>query len=345
MRRPLRVLQSFPEPRPTTNPYVVMLRRALDELPGVEVQTFGWGRALTGRYDVFHVHWPEILLSGRDPLRRAARRVLVAALLLRLWVTGTPVARTAHNLAPHAGVSPVEAFLLRGFDRRTAVVVRLNDQTPLPPGTPARTVLHGHYRDWFAAHPRPERTPYRAAFVGLIRPYKNVEALVAAFAEVAEREPQASLHVAGQPTGADLGAALRLAAADLPQVSLELTHLSDERLVQVVAAAELVVLPYREMHNSGAALLALSLDRPVLVPDNEVTGQLAEEVGLGWVLRYDGELSADRLVAALEEARRLPPGARPDLGRREWATAGRDHLAAYEEALARSRRRRSERAC
>jgi glycosyltransferase involved in cell wall biosynthesis len=343
VRRPLRVLQSFPEPRPTTNPYVVMLRGALDALPGAEVLTFSWGRALAGRYDVFHVHWPEILLSGRDPLRRAVRRVLVAALLLRLRVTGTPVVRTAHNLAPHAGVSPVEAFLLRGLDRRTAVVVRLNDQTPVPRGTPARTVLHGHYRDWFAAHHRPERTPHRVAFVGLIRPYKNVEALVAAFAEVAERAPQASLHVAGQPTGADLDAALRRAAGDLPQVSLELTHLSDERLVQVVAAAELVVLPYREMHNSGAALLALSMDRPVLVPDNEVTGQLAEEVGPGWVLRYDGELSADRLVAALEEARRLPPGARPDLGRREWATAGRDHLAAYEEALARSRRRRSER--
>lgn len=338
----MRVLQSFPEPRPTTNPYLVMLRRALDALPEVDVRTFSWGRALHGGYDVLHVHWPEILLSGRDPVRRSARRVLVAALLVRLWATGTPVVRTAHNLAPHAGVPALDALLLRGFDRRTAVVIRLNDQTPLPPGTVARTIVHGHYRDWFAGYARPARTPYRAAFVGLIRPYKNVEALITVFRQVAADAPRAGLQVAGRPTDPELGEDLLRAARDLPQVSLELAHLSDERLVQVVAAAELVVLPYREMHNSGAALLALSLDRPVLVPDNEVTRLLGEEVGPGWVLRYEGDLSAERLAAAVDEAHRLPPGARPHLGRREWATAGRDHLAAYEQAVARSGRRRQD---
>ena len=32
---PLVVLQSFPRPRPTTNPYLVMLRDSLEALPGV----------------------------------------------------------------------------------------------------------------------------------------------------------------------------------------------------------------------------------------------------------------------------------------------------------------------
>ena len=41
-----------------------------------------------------------------------------------------------------------------------------------------------------------------------------------------------------------------------------------------------MVLPYRQMHNSGAVLAALSLDRPVLVPATDQRG-LGAEVGPG----------------------------------------------------------------
>ncbi len=341
MRQPLTVLQSFPEPRPTTNPYVIMLRRALEDLPEVEVRTFTWRRALSGRYDVFHAHWPEILLSGRDRSRRLLRRTLFAALLLRLWVTGTAVVRTAHNLAPHSPVSRVEAFLLGALQRRTSVVIRLNDQTPVPPGRSAVTVPHGHYRDWFGGHPAPLRRPAHVAFVGLIRPYKNVESLIGAIREATALDPDVTLQVAGQPADPELGASLRRAAGDVPQVRLRLEHLSDADLVDVVGRAELVVLPYRELHNSGAALLALSLDRPVLLPDNDVTEQLANEVGTEWVLRYTGELTGEHIRTALQRAHALPAGARPDLSRREWDSAGTEHLAAYRSALRQRGRRPS----
>ncbi len=72
-----------------------------------------------------------------------------------------------------------------------------------------------------------------------------------------------------------------------------------------------MVLPYREMHNSGAALTALSLNRPVLVPDNEVNRELAEEVGPGWVFRYDGELTGRHLLDALAAHRARPPARVP----------------------------------
>jgi beta-1,4-mannosyltransferase len=339
VRQPLRVLQSFPEPRPTTNPYVIMLRRVLDGLPEVDLRTFTWTRALGGRYDVFHAHWPEILLSGRDPARRLVRRVLFAAFLLRLGVTGTPVVRTAHNVRPHTPLSGVEAFLLRALERRTTGVIRLNEQTPVPAGLGVHTVPHGHYRDWFADHPEPPSTRAHVAFVGLIRPYKNVEGLIKAVREATALGSEVTLEVAGQPADPGLGTSLRRAADGMPQISLRLEHLSDEDLVDVVGRAELVVLPYRELHNSGAALLALSLDRPVLLPDNEVTRQLAAEVGAGWVLRYSGDLTGEKILAALEQARALPSATRPDLTRRAWDRAGLDHLAAYRQARGTSARR------
>lgn len=337
MDRPLRVLQSFPEPRPTTNPYLVMLREALDEVPGLQVTTFTWRRALAGRYDVFHVHWPEILVSGRGTLRTHARQALFAALLLRLWLGRTAVVRTVHNLRPHQERSGVAARLLRRAERRTTAHIRLNDRTPATDGIWGATVAHGHYRSWFAHHAHRSPQPGHLVFAGLVRPYKNVPGLVAAFADAAAADPALTLHVAGAPDSAATAAEVRDAAGD-DRVRLTLRHLDDAELVAAVTEAELVVLPYRDMHNSGAALLALSLDRPVLVPDNDVTADLSAEVGPGWVHRYPGELNAETLRHALAALRGDDPTPRPDLSRREWNGAAAAHSAVYREARRRARR-------
>src|SRR3712207_2143920 len=128
-----------------------------------------------------------------------------------------------------------------------------------------------------------------------------------------------------------LGAELAAAAAADPRVSVSLGFLADDDLVAEVTAAELVVLPYREMHNSGGTLAALSLDRPVLVPDNPVNEQLAAEVGPGWVHRYAGELTAGHLVDAVTALRAAPPAAPPDLSGRDWDRVGEAHAAAYRQ--------------
>jgi glycosyltransferase involved in cell wall biosynthesis len=329
--RPFTVLQSFPEPRETTNPYVVMLRDALDRTPGARVLTFSWRRALTARYDAFHAHWPEILVDGNGPVKKLVRQALFVLFLLRLRLTRVPLVRTVHNLELPEGLSRREVALLRWAERATALRIRINGTTELDGGTPVETVLHGHYRDWYAPHPRRERRPGRLAFVGQVRRYKGVESLVAAFAETTD--PELSLRVAGRPTSEDLADQLRAAAAD-PRIGMSLTFLPDADLVAEVSEAELVVLPYREMHNSGGALAALSLGTPVLVPDNEATRDLAAEVGPGWVHTFTAPLTGADLEGALDRLRSAPPAAAPDFSRREWDGAGRAHLAAYRRARA-----------
>lgn len=334
---PFIVQQSFPTPRPTTNPYLVMLRDAVDAVPGVSVRTFSWRGALTRRADVFHVHWPEILVSGRSPLKALVRQALTVALVAKLAATRTPIVRTEHNLAVPEGISRRERVLLRWIERRTTLWIRLNDDTPARQDRPSVTIPHGHYVEWYARGPRPAREPGRAAFVGFVRRYKGVEGLLRAFREVPGDERR--LHVAGAPSTPELAGALEKLAADDARVSLDLRFLDDDDLVDAVRRSELVVLPYREMHNSGGVLTALSLARPVLVPDNEVNRRLADEVGHAWLHRYVGDLSADDVVMALERVAALPDGATPDLSAREWTPAGERHVAAYRQAVAALRRR------
>lgn len=325
------VQQSFPDPRPTTNPYIVMLRDAVASTDGVRLQTFSWRRALLGRYDVFHVHWPEILVSGASPWKAAARQLLTAALLVKLKLTRTPIVRTLHNLHRPSGISWLQNAMLAWFERQTTLVVLLNTSTVPPVGTASAVVLHGHYRDWFARFEQPDPVPGRFAYFGLIRGYKGVDALVRAFRGF--RGP-VTLQVAGRPSGPDLEQHLRHLAGEDDRIDLRFAFLSEAELASVACQGEVVVLPYREMHNSGGALAALSLARPVLVPANEVNERLSAEVGPGWVLQYDGELTSADLERALSEVRGVPRSAAPDLSRRDWDLAGQQHAEAYRRARA-----------
>jgi glycosyltransferase involved in cell wall biosynthesis len=327
------VLASAPRPRATTNPYITMLLESLEQHAEVRVVHFSWREALLGRYDVVHAHWPEIWVQGRTPVRRLARQGLTAAFLTRLTLGRVPVVRTVHNLEPHEGRTRAQQALLDWFDRLTTLRIVINDATVLPEGVERVTILHGHYRDWFAAHPRAARHGGRLAYVGGIARYKGVDLLLDAFARTAHPAIDLSLTVSGRPSSSALAEELGSTAAADPRVTAALRFIEDDELVAAVTGAQLVVLPYREMHNSGAALAALSLDRPVLVPDNGSTARLAQEVGEQWVQRFTGTIGPDALLAALEAVSGLTDDDRPDLGARGWDRAADDHVSAYRRAV------------
>lgn len=328
---------SFPPSRPTSNPYNTLLMDAVAEQPGVTVLTFSWPRILFGRYDLFHVHWPEILVGGPVWWKRKVRQVLFVAVLVRLRLTRRPWVRTLHNLDLPSGITASERFLLRWAQRWTTSWIVINPTEEIPPGRTYDIALHGHYRPWYAKYPAHRAVPGRFGFFGLIRRYKNAAGLVRAFRETTDGD--LSLKVCGKPSGADLAQEIRAAAGGDARITLVLDYLDEADLVAQVTDSELVVLPYPEMHNSGSVFAALSLDRPVLVPDNSVNQRLADEVGHDWVLMYSGDLTGRALEEAMARARDIAPGARPDLSLREWDVIARDHVKAYRRALAIAHRR------
>ncbi|MEF2977727.1 glycosyl transferase [Subtercola sp. YIM 133946] len=325
------VQQSFPTPRPTTNPYLIMLGQSIGKLPGVEHRTFSWKNVLLRRFDVFHVHWPEILVYGHSPLKARVRQLFTALLLLKLSATRTPIVRTLHNLELPSDASRLQRFLLLRMEKQTALWICLNEDTPQRPDRDYDTIPHGHYRDWFGKYDWPEAIAGRVSYFGMIRRYKGVDSLVGAFHDLAG---DVSLRVAGSPSSTELADGLARLANDDPRVQLDLHFLTEEEIVEVVRTAQLVVLPYREMHNSGGVLTALSLDRAVLVPANEVNTRLSVEVGAGWVHQYEGELTAADIKLALDSITAHAEAApSPDLTRRNWADAGVRHYAAYLRAV------------
>ena len=261
-----------------------------------------------------------------------------ALLLARWWLTRTPVVRTVHNLRPHEGASGPARWLLRAVDRLTTVRIHLNELTPAGPVTHV-VIPHGHYVDWYAPHPVAEVVAGRVVTIGIVRAYKQVPQLIEVFR--ASAPESATLRVVGAVPDPGLAAQVRGTAGDDPRVELDLQHVDDARFVAEVTSADVVALPYDGLHNSGLVLAALSLGRPVLVPDTATTRALAAEVGPGWVRTFSAPLDA----AGLREALVAPdPERLPDLTARGWPAAAAAHRAAFDLAIARRRAGRRARA-
>lgn len=332
----MRVMQSFSAMRDTTNPYLKQLLASIST-DDSQARTFSWSAAVRGQFDVLHLHWPEVLLRGSSRSKTWLRRIAFFAVLLRIRFSRRALVRTLHNLAPHEAGSFVERQLLAFCDRCTTLWITLVPSTPVPSGSaPRRTILHGDYRDWFKGVPLPDPVPGRLLYFGLIRAYKGVDDLVRVFGTMSDDE--LSLRIVGSVKDPVLADEIRSAAERDPRISARLEYVSDADLVDEVGPAEFVVLPYRDMHNSGSALLSLSLSRPILVPANPVTTELSAEVGAGWVQTYTGDLSTEILQAAVLAVRTTPRNPVPDLSARTWDAIGAAHLAAYREALALRRR-------
>jgi len=318
----LRVLLSLDPPDGTTR-YVAQL--VVGAPKEVDLLFFSWRIALCGRYDVFHIHWPEFLFRGTDFYGRVYRSILFVALLLRLRLLSIPIVRTVHNLAPHEGGSWVERTLLRLCNEQTKLFIRLNAATDMGKQKNVVTILHGHYKDRFKQFSLPPTRVGRYLYFGLIRPYKGVDDLLRSFSQL---RGDVTLRIVGKPSDGLRQTVLAACQADA-RVTSRLEFVEDEVLVQEIGEAEVVVLPYREMHNSGALLVALSLGRPVVAPSSPSNDLLAKEVGSGWLYLYEGPLTADLLYKAREKFRSLPRDSSPNLSGRDWKHLGETHYQAY----------------
>ena len=324
--RPVRVMQGFyfgPD-LPPANPFTQLLVESMP--PEVSCLSFSWRRAVLGGYDVFHAHWPEYMLRADSVPRRLAKCLLTVVALTRMRLTRTPVVRTLHNADPHEPGGWAERRLLAVMDRATSTVIVMAGDVPAR-FAHARVVRipHGHYRTWFPATDTAAE-PGRIACVGLLKAYKGVDTLLEAFAGL--DDPDARLTVAGAPNDRTVAAAVVEAARHDERIEARLQFLPDQQLADVVRRAQVLAFPYAYLRNSGAVLLALSLDRPALLPAGPVADDLVAEFGEQWCTTFDPPLASADLARALAWSAR-PRAAEVDMSGREWADIGRRHAEVY----------------
>lgn len=330
------------------NPYTTLLYDALRDL-GVDVVEYSLSRVLKDHFDIWHLHWPDLLLNVRSRLRAVRRAIGLLALMRLVEARGARTIWTVHNLGPHESRHPVvERWFWPLFTRSLDGFISLSraglgvigKTFPHLEHTSGFVVPHGHYRgvypdrigrDIARRRLRLPASAQVAVFLGQIRPYKNVPALARAFRELSHRD--AYLLIAGLVRGDALVREVRSSAAGDARIHLDLRFVPDDEIQVYLRAADLVVLPYTEVLNSGSAHLALSFDRPALLPRTPVTLELQRRIGDAWVRVYDGDISADILESALEWAVTERRASRAPLEAIGWRNVARKTLDAYKAVV------------
>jgi glycosyltransferase involved in cell wall biosynthesis len=249
---------------------------------------------------------------------------------------GRPLVITAHDVLPREPRPGQRRGQRRLYEHFDAVVVhsehgraRLTGELGIEPGR-VHVIPHGVFEHLALAPPAPPpfetELPVVLCF-GLMRPYKGIDLLLEAWRGIEDAE----LWVAGMPR-MDI-APLRAMAP--PGVRFVPRFIGDDELPAYFRRADLVVLPYREIDQSGVLFTALAFGRPLLISD---VGGFPEIAATGAARSFPaGDAAAlhAALVSLLPDApARRALGARAaELAAVEysWARIGRRTLELYEQ--------------
>jgi glycosyltransferase involved in cell wall biosynthesis len=252
---------------------------------------------------------------------------------------GAPLVLTAHDVLPREAGRARRVAQRRLYDRFDAVVahtehsrVRLTQELGVAPER-VHVIPHGAFAHLaeLPAAPPPFQTDKRVVlFFGLLRPYKGLDVLLQAWRGIDDAE----LWIVGMPR-MDVAA---LVADAPPNVRLVPRFVADAKLPAYFARADLVVLPYREIEQSGVLFTALAFGKPLLVSDVGGFAEIAERGAAHAVAPGDAGALHDALTGLLAN-----PAALRALGERALAAANGDYgwqaiaqrtLALYEQLLA-----------
>lgn len=192
-----------------------------------------------------------------------------------------PLILTLHNTSIYHGESAYRLFglgLHSAFSYFDAVIVHTeySKKKAIEQGwiedSKIHVIPHGvmsHYRKFAAEFQPPPQVADReqiVLFFGTLKQYKGVDVLIRAFAQLPpETLCRTKLHIVGYPAMdvAPLrGLALRLGVDQ--RIKWELRFVAESEIPALFGRASVVVLPYREIDQSGVLLTAIALDKAVV---------------------------------------------------------------------------------
>jgi glycosyltransferase involved in cell wall biosynthesis len=264
---------------------------------------------------VLHVHWAEAVAQVvEDPTAARARLDAFTALLQDVRARRGKVVWTVHNVLPHeVRHRDLEIELCRLLAAEADVVHVMGEATPaltrdlyeLDPAT-VEVVPHSSYTGVYpdvisraAARKRLGVLDHDVALLALgsIRPYRGLDTLLTAFDALLERDLRVKLLVAGRPGRSPEVAAWVERCKAHPRIVTRFGHVPESDLQLWHRAADVAVLPYRGILNSGAFKLTETFGLPVVAPRS---GNVAALLDPAYAVGFDPGAEGDLLRALIE---------------------------------------------
>lgn len=313
-----------------SNPYPSMFASALENERIKVLPLKIFSRRNVSSTNIFILHWPDEFIGESAGYLPSMKTFLKAAgLLLLKHLIGKRTVWIAHNIIPHdssafGAQSTIFFKSLSGVIYLSGTAKKLTEEAvPSLRYCNSLVVGHGHYREIAHTMPKiyspPKGAVIHLAFFGQIRAYKGIDdfaSIAAAMAGVVH------LSIAGRADDLRIASKLKEIALLSPNVTIRLDHLPELELEQFVDEADGIVLPYRNIVNSGSALFALSRNKPILAPNQGSLVELREQVGDEWVYLYEGDLTQKVVLDYCNWLRNAVRSV-PNLADHGWDTIGR----------------------
>lgn len=310
------------------NPYLKTLADSLSK-DGIKVNfgispfLFSITRSVKnyGKPDLLHIHWAHWFILGNTKRMTILKSLSFVGEILILKLLRVKIIWTVHNIASHEGnFYSLELFfrkLLAGLCTKLIVhSSSAKDVVVSTYGAKVSTITvipHGNYIDYYEnvvskteARKQLQLSTEDITFLyfGQIRPYKGVSELIGAFKKL--NCPQAKLLIAGKPLNNEVIPIIQKGCEGNENIKTFFGFISDNDIQIYMNAADVVVLPYREILTSGSVILAMSFGKPIIAPaiggirdvldcDGSFLYNPSEEEGLRKALKHVLNTSVENL--------------------------------------------------
>ena len=232
--------------------------------------------------DILHIHWIHPFLLANSKGKTILKSICFIAELVILRILGIKIVWTVHNIVNHEKkFSSLELFFtklaIRFFNRiithshfaknEVKKVYNITDNSKI------QIIPHGNYiynyknrigRIEARNKLKIDEKEVVLMYFGLIRPYKGVFELVDAFKEL--NVPQKKLLIVGKPFSNEIAKNILKRCGNSENIKTIFGFIPDNEIQIYMNAADVVVLPYRDILTSGAVILAMSFGKSVIAP-------------------------------------------------------------------------------
>jgi beta-1,4-mannosyltransferase len=266
--------------------------------------------------DIFHLHWMHPFLIRKSYLKTIIVSILFIIEIIVLKFMRVKITWTVHNIISHEKIHPeierkVRKILIGLFDHiihlsRSSITI-MNNLYMISKKTRDKlyVVPHGHYINYYknTINQATARTilginQYSIVLLcfGTIRPYKGIEILIGALNEI--QDQNILLLIAGKPINTLIERRLCMYCKNNERIMLFLRFIPDNDVQIFMNAADIVILPYTDILNSGVAILSMSFGKTVIAPN---IGSIPELIDKDGGILFNPK-SMDDLVYAIKQA-------------------------------------------
>jgi beta-1,4-mannosyltransferase len=266
-------------------------------------------------FEVLHLHWTNPYLKGNSYW---VKLIYSIKFLIDIWLvklSGVRVVWTVHNLVSHEARFPnLECWVHRQLSGMCDRIIVHHQDAKLKVVELYRAkaekisiVPHGHYQTAYG--PAINKITARQQLglkqeervylnFGMLRPYKGIEALLEVWQTGRFYDEQATLLIAGKPMDEAYRQVISDAVSQTSKVILNARHIDDADIPVYFSAADIAILPFKNVSTSGSLLLAMSYGKPIIAPR---IGGVSETLGEADWLLYDF-IEEEGLLYALKKS-------------------------------------------